>query len=45
MHFKSIVHACMNKDEHGFFPIHTMKKKKRKKKEQLSNASKQRKQK
>ncbi len=42
MHFKSIVHACMNKDEHGFFPIHTMK---NKKKEQLSNASKQRKQK
>jgi hypothetical protein len=31
MHFKSIVHACMNKDEHGFFPIHTMKKKKEKK--------------
>jgi len=31
MHFKSIVHACMNKDEHGFFPIHTMEKKKKKK--------------
>jgi hypothetical protein len=44
MHFKSIVHACMNKDEHGFFLIHITKKKK-KKKEQLSNASKQRKQK
>ncbi len=30
MHFKSIVHACMNKDEHGFFPIHITKRKRKK---------------
>jgi hypothetical protein len=31
MHFKSIVHACRNKDEQGFFPIHTTKNQKKRK--------------